>query len=553
VQDALTARLDRLATVKETAQIGAAIGREFSHELMAAVTPLPENELQDALDRLFQSGLIFRRGSPSNPTYIFKHALVQDAAYHSLLKKKRQEIHRNIAQTLEERFAQTAETQPELLAHHFTEAGLAEPAIAYWHRAGRRATGRSANREAVSHLTKGLDILRKTPATPGRTRQELALQIALGAPLQALKGQAAPEAAEAFRRARELCEQLGDTRQLSTVLHGLHAFHIVRGELPAAMDLAEECYRLALHEEDGALIAAALFVLGCVSFHLAKLTSARENFEKALHLYDPCPRAPRVLPAGVDLGVFGKSYLSHAVWYLGYPDRAVEWSRAAAADAAECSHFFSRAVAAAYAAMLMQFLGHARAAKQQADAAIALCTEHKFAYYLAWARVIRGWALAREAREDEGIMEMREALAALRATGAGLRRPYYLGILAESLGVAGQIEEASDLVASALAVAAEHGDQFFSAELHRIEGELLGRRSGPEASETSFSQAVAIARRQKARLTELRAATSLARLWREQGRRAEAHDLLAPIYAWFTEGFDTADLKDARALLDELR
>ncbi len=552
VQDALTARLDRLGTVKETAQIGAAIGREFSHELMAAVTPLPENELQGALDRLFQSGLIFRRGSPANPTYIFKHALVQDAAYHSLLKNKRQEIHRNIAQTLEERFPQTTETQPELLAHHFTEAGLVERAIAYWHRAGRRATGRSANREAVGHLTKGLDILRKTPATPGRTRQELALQIALGAPLQALKGQAAPEAAEAFRRARELCEQLGDTRQLSTVLHGLHAFHIVRGELPAAMDLAEECYRIARHEEDGALLAAAHFVLGCVSFHIAKLTSARDNFAKAVNLYDPSPRAPRVLPAGVDLGVFGKSYLSHAVWYLGYPDRAVEWGRAAAADAAECSHFFSQAVAAAYAAMLMQLLGEARAAKQQADVAIALCTEHKFAYYLAWARVIRGWALAREGRDDEGIMEMREGLAALRATGAGLRRPYHLGILAETLGAAGQIEEASDLVASALAVAAEHGEQFFSAELHRIEGELLGQRSRPEASESSFSQAIAIARSQKARSTELRAATGLARLWHDRGRAGEARDLLAPVYGWFTEGFDRPDLRDAKALLDEL-
>ncbi len=290
-----------------------------------------------------------------------------------------------------------------------------------------------------------------------------------------------------------------------------------------------------------------------MSFHLAKLTSGRDDLEKAVHLYDPSPRTPRVLPAGVDLRVFGKSYLSHAVWYLGYPDRAVEWSRAAAADAAECSHFFSQALAAAYAGMLMQFLGDARAAKQQADVAIALCTEHKFAYYLAWARVIRGWALARERREDEGIIEMREGLAALHATGAGLRQPYYLGILAETLGAAGRIEEASDLVARALAIAADHGEQFFSAELHRIEGELLRQDSRPEAGESSFSQAIAIARSQKARSTELRAATDLARLWHDQGRAGEARDLLCPVYDWFAEGFDTADLKEAKALLEELK
>jgi predicted ATPase len=318
------------------------------------------------------------------------------------------------------------------------------------------------------------------------------------------------------------------------------------------MDLAQECYHIARHEEDGALLAAALFGLGCVAFHVAKLTSARDNFEKAVHLYDPSPRAPRVLPAGVDLGVFGKSYLSHVVWYLGYPDRAVEWGWAAAADAAESSHFFSKALAAAYAAMLMQFLGDASAAKQQADVAITLCAEHRFPYYLAWARVIRGWALAKEGCEDKGIMEMREGLAALRATDAGLRRPYYLGILAETLGAAGQVEEASDLVASARAVAAEHGEQVFSAELHRIEGDLLARRSRSEASESSFSQALAIARSQKARSTELRAATGLARLWHDQGRAGEARDLLTPVYGWFSEGFDWPDLRDAKALLHEL-
>ncbi len=552
VQDALTARLDRLASAKETAQTAAAIGREFSHELLAAVTPLPQKDLRAALDRLFQSGLIFRRGSPSNPTYFFKHALVRDAAYHSVLKSKRQEIHRNIAETLENRFPQTSETQPELTAHHFTEAGLAERAIAYWHQAGRRASGRSANREAVGHLTKGLEVLRKIPATPDRTRQELALQIALGGPLQALKGQAASETAEAFRRARALCEQLGDSEQLPAVLHGLHAFHIVRGELRAAMDLAEECYHIARQEEDGAQIAATHFELGCVAFHLAKLTSARDHFEKAVHLHDPTPGAPGVLPAGVDLGVFGKSYLSHVLWYLGYPDQAVEWSQAAAADAAERTHYFSQALSAAYAAMLMQFLGDAQAAKQQAEAAITLCTEHKFPYYLAWARLIRGWALARQGGENEGIKEMREGLAALRATDAGLRRPYYLGILAETLGAVGQIEEASDLVASALAVTAEHGEQFFKAELCRIEGELEARRFRPEASESAFSQAIAIARDQKARCTELRAATGLARLWHDRGRAREAHDLLAPVYGWFTEGFERPDLSDAKTLLDEL-
>ncbi len=438
------------------------------------------------------------------------------------------------------------------MAHHLTEAGLAERAVVHWHRAGLRATARSANREAVGHLTRGLDLLRETAATPIRLSQELALQTALGAPLQAHKGQAAPEPARAFRRARELCERLGDTGQLSTILHGLHAYHIVRGELRAAKDLALECHRFARQDEDGVQLAAAHFELGCVDFHMAKLTSARGNFETAVDLHDPSPRAPRVLPGGVDLGVFAKSYLSHVLWYLGYPDRALDLSRAASADAEASGHHFSQALAAAYATMLLQFLGDAGAAKRQAEAAIAVCREHGFPYYLAWAKVIRGWALAREGGAEEGLAEMRTGLAVMRVTDAGLRRPYYLGILAETLGAAGQIEEASDLVASAHAVVAEQGEQVFSAEIHRIEGELGARYSGPGASESAFSRAIALARSQDAGSTELRAATGLARLWRDRGRAGEARDLLGPVYDRFTEGFDRPDLRAAKALLEEL-
>jgi predicted ATPase len=552
VQDALTARLDRLAAVKEMAQIAATIGREFSYELMAAVTGLAEGDLQNVLDRLVQSGLIFRRGAPPNASFVFKHALVQDAAYQSLLKRKRQEIHGAIAKTLEERFQATADIEPELVAHHLTEAGLPERAVEHWLRAGRRAAERSANREAVGHLTKGLAILSSTPARSERARQELALQLALGAPLQALKGQAAPETAEVFRRARRLCGQLGETRQLSAILHGLHAFHIVRGELQPALEFAEACDKIARSQDDSALRAGAHFVLGCVAFHRATLTSARDHFERAVQLYDPSPNAPRVLPAGIDLGVFGKSYLSHVAWYLGDPDRAVAWGEAAAADAAERSHVFSRAVAAAYAAMLMQFVGDARGAMRQADRAIAVCAEHKFAYYLAWATLIKGWALAKEGSENEGIAGMREGLAALRATGAGLRQCYYLGILAETLGEAGGRDEALDLIATAHEVAAEHGEQFYSAELCRIEGTLSGRGAEKEKSEALLKRAIELARSQKARALELRSAIELARLWCDRGRTREACDLLDPIYDSYAEGFDLPDLRNAKVLLDAL-
>ncbi len=545
LHDSLMARLDRRAPIREIAQIGAVIGREFSYDLLATLTGGSPIALDDALAQLAGAEIIFRRGAPPQATYLFKHALVQDAAYQSLLRSRRQQLHSQIADVLERRGA-----EPELLAHHFTEAGLTERAVVYWHEAGVKATDRSANLEAVNHLTKGLDILKKHPDTADRKKQELAFCIALGVPTIATEGQAVPRTMELYSRARDLCKQLDDSRQLAAVSYGLWAYYIVRGELLAAQELAEECLRTAETENDTVLLVGAHFVSACVPFHQGEFRLAREHCEHAVEHYVPTP--PALVPPGADFGIFAKAYLSHALWHLGYPDKALMRSQEALADATNLAHPFSSALAATYAATLMQFFGNKEQARQQADAAIAVCREFKFSYYLAWATIIRGWSLQSEDDEGKAITQMRAGLAALRTTGARLREPYYLGLLAEASGRTGKYEEGLELAASALESAGKSGERFYDAELYRIQGELLLRKSAQTQGESSMRQALKIARSQKARAYELRAATSLARNLRDKGMIGEADKILAPVYGSFTEGFDMAELKEAKALLAEL-
>jgi TOMM system kinase/cyclase fusion protein len=552
LHDSLMARLDRLSTVRELAQLGAVLGREFSYELIEAVALMDETTLQQGLAQLVDAELVYQRGLSPRSRYVFKHVLIQDVAYQSLLRSTRQRHHQRIAQVLEVQFPEIVETQPELLAHHYTEAGLAEQAIPYWQRAGQRTYERSAHAEAISHLMRGLEVLKALPDTPERAQQELVLQITLRLALIATKGQAASEVGRTYGRALELCQQVEDVPQRFRVLWGLWHFHVVRAELQTAQELSEELLTLAQHMPDPTYLLGAHWALGGALCCLGEFALAREHWEQGIALYDPPQHHSHTVLFGWDLGMFCRAWAPHALWCLGYPDQALAMSREALALAQKLSHPFSLAVALAYAAMLHQFRREPKAVHEQAGAAVALCTEQRFAYYLAWGTTMQGWARVVQGQGELGIAQTRQGLAALRATGAALRLPYYFALLAEACGQTGQAVEGLALLAEALAH--KTGETWMEAELYRLKGELLLSLGADNHTEAAgcFHQALSTARRQQAKSLELRVATSLARLWQQQGRRQEAHQLLAPIYGWFTEGFDTADLQEAKALLEAL-
>jgi class 3 adenylate cyclase/predicted ATPase len=556
LQDSLTARLDRLGPVKDVAQIGAAIGREFSYDLLKAVTSRCDTELQEALSQLVDAELLFHRGQPPEARYRFKHALVQDTACTSLLRRRRQQLHTRIATVLEERFPSIADMEPEVLAHHYTEAGLCEKAVVYWKRAGEKAIRRSANVEAISHLTQGLEVLTTLPDTPERIQQELMLHIALGIPLTATRGWAAPAVEGAYTRARVLCRQVGETPQLFPVLRGLHIFYALRGELGTAQELGEQCLTLAQRVEDPALLLEAHQLLGVALFFSGEITPARTHFEQGISLYNPQHHHSHAfLYGGADPGVACLSYGAWILWLLGYPDQALVRSDEAFTLAQELSHPLSLGFALTFAAHLYHFRREEQMARERAEAAMVLSTEQEFALFLALGAVLRGRALARQDQEEEGMAQMRQGMTAVRTMGQELIRPWCLAQLAEACGMLGQIEEGLTVLAEAIAQVDKTGERWSESELHRLKGVLLLSGSAVHQTEveTCFLQALDIASSQQSKSLELRAATSLASLWQKQGKRKEARKLLAPIYNWFSEGFDTADLKDAKALLVALR
>ena len=552
------ARLDRLSTVRAIAQLGATIGREFSYELLHAVSLLAEETLQQGLKQLVAAELVYQRGLVPQATYLFKHALIQDTAYQSLLKSTRQQYHRQIAQALTERFPETTKTQPELLAHHYTEAGLLEQAIPYWQKAGERATQRSAYVEAINHLTKGLELLTTLPDHPNLLQQELTLQMALGAPLTATKGTAAREVGKAYARARELCQQLGETPQLFQVLRGLWLFYIARAEHQTARELAEQCLRLAQSARDPTLLLEAQYMLGNTLFYFGEFAPAREHFEQSMALYNFGQHHSHAFLYGQDTGVVCLARVAWVIWFLGYPDQALKLSYQAMTLARELSHPHSQAYALGLAAALHQLRREGQAAQEQAEAAMTLSTAQGFPLWVAWGTVLRGWALAKQERGEEGISQIRRGMATFRATGAEVSRPYLPALLAEAHEKAGQVEEGLSSLAEALAAVDNSGERWYEAELYRLKGELTlqskveSQKSKAEEAEACFLKAIEVARKQQAKFLELRATTSLARLWQQQAKRSEAHKLLAEVYDWFTEGFDTKDLQEAKALIEEL-
>jgi len=561
LQDSLMARLDRLGTVKEVAQLGATLGREFTYELLHAVSPLDEATLQRELDKLVEAELIYQRGLPPQTRYFFKHALIQEAAYQSLLKSKRQQYHQKIAQILEEQFAETVETQPELLAHHYTEAGLMGQAIPYWQKAGQIARQRSANVEAISHLTKGLGLLKTLEDTHERNQQELDLQTTLGPALMSTKGYASTEVEKIYTRALEICQQIGKTPQLFPVLRGLWEFYEVQGKLPTAHVLGEQLLSLAQSLQDPPLLLVAHDVLADTLLWLGEFASARAHSEQGIALYNlQQHRTLAFLYGGYDPGVACLCWAAWTLWYLGFPDQALQRSHEALTLAQELSQPHSLAFALAWTGALHNFRREGQVAQERAELAMTLSREQDFAFYLAMGTILRGWALVERGQGEEGIAQMRQGIAGHRATGAELVQSYFLTLLAEGYGKVGQIEVGLTVLAEALSVVNRIGERFYGAEIYRLKGEIVlmqavevGLKPTPtEEAETCFRQAVDIARQQSAKSLELRAVMSLSRLLQKQRKQEEARQILAEIYGWFTEGFDTTDLKEAKALLEEL-
>jgi class 3 adenylate cyclase/tetratricopeptide (TPR) repeat protein len=555
LQDSLMARLDRLAPVKEVAQLAAVIGREFAHEQLAAVSTFSASQLAVALDQLIESGLVFRRGVPPNATYRFKHALVQDAAYQSLLHTTRRHYHAQIAQLFERRFPEIRETQPELMAHHYGEAGHTDTALRYWHQAGRRAALRGANAEAIGHLTRGLDMLSQLPDTPERIDRELDLRMSLGPVFMAMKGHGAPEVRATYSRARELCDTIGDTARLGRVLAGLCAFHTARGPFATAYEIAEQLLSLAAQRQEPRLLLTARTNLSVNAYLLGKFAIAEDHLEHGMALAQSLPRRENF---SQDFGVTCLSYSALTLFSLGYPDQSLERSREAVDLARRLNRPFNLAFALYMASHLHTYRREPEPTKAYAEEGIALCREQDFALWLGGVTLHRGWALAELGRIEEGLREARQGVEAWLATGAEVAKPHHLALLADIHRRLGQYTDGLHSLNEGLATIEALGDRFYEPELHRLMGELtLHQRDGAEScnaakAEALFRRALQIARAQSARVWELRSAMSLARLLRRRDRRTEARCTLSRAYEWFTEGRELRDLSDARALLASL-
>jgi class 3 adenylate cyclase/predicted ATPase len=554
LHDSLMARLDRLNTVKTVAQLAATIGRTFAYDLLQAVAALDEAALQQGLRQLVEVELVYQRGIPPQATYTFKHALIQDAAYQSLLRSTRQQYHQRIAQVLEAQFPELCETQPELLAHHCTEAGRLEQAVRYGQQAAENALRRYAYQEASSHLCQGLALLAQLPETPARAQQELEMQLALGPALIATKGSAAPEVEQIYARARTLCAQVGETPQLFPVLWGLWNFYFNRGALLVARELGEQLFELAQRTADPTHGLEAHRALGITLFYLGDYAAARTHCAQGIAQIDTATPQAQALYQGPAPGVGCLAVAAHTLWCLGYPAQALRRSQEALALAQALAHPYSLVFAQYYAAYLHHRRRDAPAVQVQTEALLPLATAQGFPLWRGTGTFWHGWALAMQEEAAAGLAEMHQGLAAVLATGETLGRPLHLVPLAAALGHTGRVEEGLRLLAEALAMLEAGGQGYLLAEAYCLQGVLLLQQAVPEMAqaEACFQQALTIARRQQAKSWELRAAMSLARLWQRQGKRQDAYALLAPIYGWFTEGFDTADLQEAKALLEAL-
>ncbi len=561
VEAVIAERIGRLPQpLRDALQVASVEGETFTAEVVARVRAADEREMVGRLSgeldrrhRLVRAQGILRMDSQRLSRYRFRHILFQKYVYNSLDKVEQVHLHEAAGTALEALYGERAEEIAVQLARHFQEAGITEKAIDYLRQAGDRAVRLSANQEAIAHFTRGLALFETLPDTPERAQGELTLQLGLAAPLLATRGYAAPEVGHVYARARELCQQIGETPQLFPTLWLLNNFYGIRGEYQTAIELGEQMLSLAQRAQDPLLVAVGHLSLGWVLVHLGEFTSARAHLEHMIAFYDPQQHRSLAFIYGHDPGVTSRAWEAWALWFLGYPEQALKRSREALALAQELDHPFTLAFALSVAgAGFHLYRREVQATQELNEPLIRLSAEEGFAFYQAIGTFHRGWLQTEAGQVEEGIALMIEGAAFWQAVGTMAYRVFCFGLLAEAYGKAGKIEEGLSVLPEALDVVEKTGERFWEAELYRLKGELLLLQGDETEAEASFHRAIEVARQQSAKSWELRVAMSLSRLWQKQGKREEARQMLAEIYGWFTEGFDTPDLKEAKALLEEL-
>jgi predicted ATPase len=555
------ARLDRLGPAKEIAQIGAALGREFSHALLQAMVRKPEGELQSALDRLVTAGLLFRQGVPPHASYLFKHALVQDAAYGTLLRDPRRALHARIANTLESQFAEIAENRPELLARHCTEAGLIEKAAGLWGKAGQRSLEQSALVEAAEQLMRALGQIDTLPPTPALRRQQIEYQVALITPLYHVKGPAAPETIAAaqkaqllIERAEALNEPIEDPLLLLSALYGSWVATVNAFDGDALRKLATQV--LALAEKQGTKVPLLVGhrLMGVSLLVTGSIAEGRTHLDQAFALYEPTQHRPLAMRFGQDIGVATQCFRSKALWYLGFPEAAVRDADHALNDARELGQAATLIYALFFASFVPIFCGHYTAADAQLGELAALADEKGSLFWKSHCMSLHGYALVSSGEPAEAVRMITTGTKAWRSTGATFLMPFYVSNLATAYAELGQFDDAWRCIGEAETAVETSKYTWYEAEVNRVAGKIELLSPDPDAAkaEAYFERSLTVAHEQQAKSWELRASMSLARLWRDQGKVQQARELLAPVYGWFTEGFDTRDLKEAKALLHSL-
>jgi serine phosphatase RsbU (regulator of sigma subunit) len=554
LQELMMARLDRMSSNREVVQLAATLGHEFQYDLLAAVVTTDEPALMAELQKLVDAEILYVKGRPPQCAYAFKHALLEEALRGAAGEEERRRFHQRVAEAMEARFPKVAARQPELLAQHFTEAGLGGKAVAYWLKAALRSQEKFANVEAIAHLTKGLALLDTMEPSPERDTCELEMLGPLGTAYIATRGYAAPEVGPVFDRARSLCERVGQTPQLFTMMWGNFAFHVVRGDFRLCADLADEAIKFGERMSDLGILMEGYFLRGLTMLYRGNFFEARECCARSIDDYDDRSRtAFWATFIGEDAGVTARCYLALAIWHLGFPDGAQRLGSETLALAREIHHPFSLEYALHHAAWLRHDCRLGALAQAAGEEQIRIADEQGYPFWRATGTLYRAAGLVLQGRLEEGLPLLQSGLEAYRATGGELALPYYLGMLADALTQSGRFSEAHRTLREALAIAEKNDEHFQEAELLRLRGELLLADSGDEAAaENSFHRAIATARSQRSRAWELRATTSLARLWQRQNRCQEAFDALTRVYDVFTEGFHTPDLLEAASLLKDL-
>lgn len=553
LQALLMERVDRLGSAREIVQAGAAIGREFTYELLQATVEVPDSELKDALDLFVASGLVLQEGEIPLATYYFKHALVQEAAYSMLPRKLRRALHARIAKALESRFSERVSMEPELLAYHYEQAGLAGPAVEYYHRAARCDVERSASIEALAHFNRALELLKELPQSPERDTLELELLIARGVPLLSVKGYASDEMEHNYRRAKDLLQEHSSFVHQFRAIRGLWVFHLVRGQLANARGLAEDLLALARREQSPELLIEAHHALGATCFYLGRFDEARTHLFAAKSLDDSNQHDSQVFFYGQDSGITARILLARTLWILGEVDQAETLALETMGMARELEHPFTRVFTLIFLAWIYSGAHNAEKTLEITNEAIAISTQYSFELGLAWATASQGWALA-DTGQEEGIAKLIDGLSATRATGARIHDTCTLALLAEVYLRRNRIDEGLAAIEEAQKLAVTGGALFWQAELFRLKGELLQEQSGESVQEAEecLCEALKIAQDQHATMLELRAATSLAKLWRKLNKIDNAKYILNDVYFRFSECTDNLDLIEAKTVLEQL-